>query len=423
MASTVFVSGDLDPVGALQAWRRRALQVTIVAALVLGLAPLGRVTRDATRMPARWPALCFFGIIYVALLSLLLVRRLDHWQRVWGVLLTGYAMAGWCFAHGGLAGSGRLYLLAIPPTAIALAGLRAGTAATCFSALVYGGFAYAAGRGWLRNWLVHPEGAMSLSVWLDEGATFGVLLIVVSVLVGLLVEEQTRLLTVARDTEAGLTVARRRLRMARDEERRALAYELHDGPIQDLIGLSYELFWCRDEVRPHDPALAERVEAVRGGVLDVIRFTRETCNGMLLQLPDVVLLRSQMVRYARAVSQESGLTVHLSVPWQKTKIPSALGIALLRVYQEAVTNAVKHAGVDEVWAAFEMADGRYVLQVRDEGRGFVVPDQLAHLGAQGHIGLMAMEERIQAVGGHFEVRSTPGEGTTVRVWGGGEDDE
>ncbi|MEA3396101.1 MAG: ATP-binding protein, partial [Chloroflexota bacterium] len=92
-------------------------------------------------------------------------------------------------------------------------------------------------------------------------------------------------------------------------------------------------------------------------------------------------------------------------------------ITLLRVFQGAVGNAVQHAGTQEMWGYFQMEEDAYELRVWDEGQGFVVPKSLELLALQGYFGLATMKERVELVQARLEVRSAPGQGTVVRMWG------
>nr|HID14417.1 hypothetical protein [Anaerolineae bacterium] len=178
---------NVEPPDELQAWRQRALQVTLIATLSVGAIPLFLTLREALHDPRQQPAALFFLVAYLSLVPLLALRHLGHRLRAWGLLLAGYATGGMALARGGLAGSGRVYLLALPVVATVLVGGRAGMAAMLLSLLTYGGFTLAAGQGWLQPWLVHPESLLPLSVWLNEGATFAMLLAVVTSPVSLLV--------------------------------------------------------------------------------------------------------------------------------------------------------------------------------------------------------------------------------------------
>ena len=89
-------------------------------------------------------------------------------------------------------------------------------------------------------------------------------------------------------------------------------------------------------------------------------------------------------------------------------------LALYRIVQEAVGNAVRHAEVNEETVTFESAKGTVTATIRDEGRGFELPGAEA-LSGDGCVGLAGMRERAAFVGGNVVVRTSPGGGTTIRA--------
>ena len=232
-----------------------------------------------------------------------------------------------------------------------------------------------------------------------------------------LAAENVLLMNDLRQALAALKAAQQRLLTAREEERRVLAGELHDGPLQDLIALGYRLCECRDRAWLHESALAETLEKVRQEAMLIMRFVRDACCALRSDVLDVMGLGPAMAQYAYDLMQKTGVVVYLDVPRHGPKLADPLGITLLRVFQETLSNAVEHAEVREVWVRFLLEGGEYELQVWDEGRGFGVPEQLEALALKGHFGLVTIRERMAAVNGHLEVRSAPGEGTEVRVWG------
>jgi len=232
-----------------------------------------------------------------------------------------------------------------------------------------------------------------------------------------LAAENVLLMDDLRQAQAALEAAQRRLLTVREEERRILAWELHDGPLQDLIALGYRLYECRERAWSHEPALGKRLEEVRREATRIMTVVRDACSELRSDVLDVMGLGPAMKQYAYDLMQETGVVVYLDVPNYGPKLADPLGITLLRVFQEAVGNAVKHAEVQEVWTCFRLEDGKYELRVWDEGQGFAVPERLEVLALRGHFGLATMRERMASVDGHLEVRSAPGEGTEVRVWG------
>lgn len=214
-----------------------------------------------------------------------------------------------------------------------------------------------------------------------------------------------------------LGVAQRQLLTAREEERRILAWELHDGPVQDLLALGYQLCECRDRARLRDEPLAGMLENVRQEVTRVMGVTRQACSTLRSDVLDVMGLGPAMLQYAYDLMQRTGIVVYMDVPRRGPKLADPLGITLLRIFQEALSNAAEHAKVSEVWASFSSDDGRYELRVWDMGQGFVIPEPLETLALQGHFGLVMMKERATAVNGQLEVQSIPGGGTRVCAQG------
>jgi signal transduction histidine kinase len=90
-------------------------------------------------------------------------------------------------------------------------------------------------------------------------------------------------------------------------------------------------------------------------------------------------------------------------------------LALYRVYQNAISNIVRHAQASRVDILFRIEAGEINLVIQDDGRGFNVPDRLVSLARSGHFGLVGMTERIEAIGGQLAMHSEPGSGTTIQV--------
>jgi len=232
-----------------------------------------------------------------------------------------------------------------------------------------------------------------------------------------LAAENVLLMDDLREALLALEIAQRRLLTVQEEERRVLAWELHDGPVQDLVALGYRLCECRDRAWQHEPPLAKTLEDVRLEATRIMAFVRDACSELRSDVLDVLGLGPAMQQYACDVMQKTGVVIYLDVPRHGPKLADPLGITLLRVFQGAVGNAVQHAGTQEVWTYFQMEEDAYELRVWDEGQGFVVPKSLELLALQGCFGLATMKERVELVQAHLEVRSAPGQGTAVRMWG------
>jgi signal transduction histidine kinase len=105
----------------------------------------------------------------------------------------------------------------------------------------------------------------------------------------------------------------------------------------------------------------------------------------------------------------------LTIERQASDLASEVETVLYRIAQEALSNVRKHARADHAWVTMDgTEDGQVRLQVRDNGVGFD-PGQASRLLAEGHFGLAGIRERVTFVGGRFDVRSAPGQGTTIEV--------
>jgi PAS domain S-box-containing protein len=161
----------------LYAWRTRALNVMMTVVAFAGLPVVMLTIVLATRDPEQWQAALIFVALYAFLVTLVIFRRVNFYLRAWILLLTGYVAGTYAFARGGLAGDGRIFLLALPMLALIIAGSRSGLVAAALSLLIFVALGATAHIGWMgERWLVTPENPLELTSWLAGGAAFFMLL-------------------------------------------------------------------------------------------------------------------------------------------------------------------------------------------------------------------------------------------------------
>jgi signal transduction histidine kinase len=219
---------------------------------------------------------------------------------------------------------------------------------------------------------------------------------------------------------AALAAARKRLLdrtvQAREEERIRLAAELHDGPIQRLTGVAYAADLSRRRLARADLAGGQEL---LGSLEDDIRGEVAALRQVMAELRPPALdewgLSAALTDYAAAFQQQAGIacTVQANLPG---RLARAQETVLYRVAQEALTNVAKHARASRAWVSVQVVQGRVTLQVGDDGAGFATThptDPLGdHLGLN-HFGLASMRQQIEMAGGTWQVRSRPGQGTTI----------
>lgn len=197
----------------------------------------------------------------------------------------------------------------------------------------------------------------------------------------------------------------RRALAAQEGERRRIARELHDEIGQVLTGLVLraETLSRRapDELRAN---LEDLREAARHGAEDVRRIARRLRPEAL----DELGLQSALLALCTAVSQRTGLEIARELQ-RDLALTEEQELVVYRVAQESITNTVRHSGAKRMTLTLRSDAGVVVLELSDDGVGFVAAD---HLDANG---LRGMRERALLIGAHLEVSSAPGRGTAVRL--------
>ena len=224
--------------------------------------------------------------------------------------------------------------------------------------------------------------------------------------------DKAQLLDELRDKEADRTGLIRRLLSAQEDERKRIARELHDETGQSLAGLMLELEAARLEDARGTPVTQETLARLRR----LAARTVESVRALIYDLRPAVLDDLGLVPALRWYTQSQvvarGLDVRLSERLGSERLDAALETTIFRIAQEALWNAVKHAGASHVDVELFRADGRLVLRVRDDGRGLTAGGSDDRRGRIG-VGLGGMVERAAALGGTVQVLSRPEGGTEV----------
>jgi signal transduction histidine kinase len=197
---------------------------------------------------------------------------------------------------------------------------------------------------------------------------------------------------------------------ASDDERRRIAADLHDGPVQDLAGISYSLSAAAQTGA--SPATRSTLEQAAAGTRDAMRR-----------------LRSLLVEIHPPSLRASGLEAALAdllAPFRASgaetelKVDASLGLdeeaerLVYRAAAEALRNVERHAQANRIAVSVERDEAGVQLVVADNGAGFA-PEDRERRREEGHVGLSLLEELAARAGGRLDVRSAPGEGTTFEL--------
>ncbi len=210
-----------------------------------------------------------------------------------------------------------------------------------------------------------------------------------------------------RQSEEKLRLLAQRQVAVREEERKRLGFDLHDGVCQELIGIGILVESVRRRYAPiatEPVADLGRISGYLGEVVEHLRLLAGELRPMLLH--DLGLegsLRSLVVGLSTAAT-----SFHAVFPARVPRLAEAAEVTVYRIAQEALTNALRHARARMVTLVLAAEAGRLRLEIRDDGCGFD-PSRRRTTA----LGLLSMEERALALGGRLEVTSVPERGTTI----------
>jgi signal transduction histidine kinase len=204
----------------------------------------------------------------------------------------------------------------------------------------------------------------------------------------------------------------RRLQVAQEEERRRVAYEIHDGLAQVAASAHQHLQTFADYHAPESPAGREALQRTVELVQRTVREARRLIAGLRPTVLDDFGLAQALRLEVEALAGE-GWHVTYDEDIGDRRLPSQVETALFRVAQEALTNIRKHAGRARVAVTLEQHDASVRLEVRDWGRGFDATSQQERARPGERVGLLGMQERIALLRGRFAVRAQLGQGTQV----------
>lgn len=208
---------------------------------------------------------------------------------------------------------------------------------------------------------------------------------------------------------------RRQVIAATEEERKRVARELHDHTGQSLTSLIAQLTVMIADAdyasrRGTLVELRRQVEQIMGEVHELAHTLRPS------SLDDLGLLAA-LEKHCRLCSARLGITVEceaVGVP-DNRRFPSNVEVAVYRIAQEGITNAVRHGRARSVAVLLQRQDGKLLVVVEDDGVGFDAGDWRGQCARGNHLGLLGIEERAAMLGGTFRVESHPGSGARLFV--------
>jgi signal transduction histidine kinase len=191
-------------------------------------------------------------------------------------------------------------------------------------------------------------------------------------------------------------------------ERGRFAREIHDSLAQGLTSISLQLECVRDEVVADPEKARLHVENARSLVRDSLREARRTVWNLRPLALGEADLATALQRFASDLTRDGKIVAHQEIEGTPRPLPAEHENTLLRIGQEALTNAVRYSAAGRIAVRLRYGIDWVTLSVRDDGQGFDVAERVGR-----GFGLTGMHERVAALGGSLLIDSQPGEGTEV----------
>ena len=200
-----------------------------------------------------------------------------------------------------------------------------------------------------------------------------------------------------------------RLRHVREEERTRVSRDLHDQIGQILTAIKLDLTWMKRHLNKPGDDFSERLQGTIALINDGVRSVRKICSGLRPGVLDDLGLAAAIEWQANEFASRTGIECIVSVPSADIALDGPQTTEFFRIFQECLTNVIRHAEAKTVRVTLTDDDADVVLAVADDGKGFRESELSESLG------FLGMKERAQVCGGSLEIASSPGAGTTITL--------
>lgn len=198
-----------------------------------------------------------------------------------------------------------------------------------------------------------------------------------------------------------------------ENERKRIARELHDDAVQSTIAVTQGIDIAKQWVKTYPERAIQMLQRVREQAVDIVTGLRNLIGDLrppaLEELGLIPALKIQLDTVQKA-------EVKLTISGEPRRLAEAQELALFRVVQEALHNSTKHSQAKHIHVELNYQPQGVCLQIRDDGRGFLLPGHLGDLAFQHHYGLVGIQERVNNLDGRFRIDSQIGQSTTLNIY-------
>jgi signal transduction histidine kinase len=206
---------------------------------------------------------------------------------------------------------------------------------------------------------------------------------------------------------------------AEENTRRHLARELHDGPLQSSVAAIKRIQLAKEALPPQAGELRRHLDTAEDVVQTAAREIRDYCDELSPSWIRLGLASAMQENADRLSRAYEGLVIDVDVDEDLDVLSEESSLALVRIFQEAVSNSARHGGASSVRAALKKEGDAVHFTIEDDGGGFdarpASGTDFELLRTTGHRGLANMNERVRLLGGTMKLESSPGQGCRIDI--------
>jgi two-component system, NarL family, sensor histidine kinase UhpB len=201
------------------------------------------------------------------------------------------------------------------------------------------------------------------------------------------------------------------LQNIREEERIQIARDIHDELGQQLTGLKMEVYALDKKVKSDDIAIRGRFTDIVVLVEEIVKSVRRIAANLRPSMLDDLGLVAALKWQSQEVENRFGIQIHFACDLPEIDMPVGVSTGLFRIYQEALTNAVRHANAHVIESSLKIMNSRIILKIEDDGKGI----EAEAVSKEKSFGLLGIKERVFVMEGEYSLKSEPGKGTCLTI--------
>ena len=201
------------------------------------------------------------------------------------------------------------------------------------------------------------------------------------------------------------------LQNIREEERAAIAREIHDELGQQLTGLKMDMSWITKKMSTSDDILKQKIEHSVELLSKTINVVRKIATELHPSILDDLGLIDAIQWQSHEFEKRSGIKTEFNYSFLPQNPGKNIITGIFRIYQESLTNIARHAEAEKIFTKLEYKNGQIILNIKDNGKGFDV----LKFHNKKTLGILSMKERTLMMGGKYIIKSEIGKGTSIFV--------